>query len=106
MSSQKTRAQSSSSYVPHAYITEAGVDNHAIEVRSKLLHLFGNTLVLAPCWFGPVPAEMANLFKDDVEVPLCLQSSSDLASHTWVSKNLSCSFPSSEVRNSTVKWAD
>ncbi|VVA41671.1 PREDICTED: aminotransferase, partial [Prunus dulcis] len=33
-------------------------------------------------------------------------STSALASHSWVSKNLSRSFPSSEVRNSPVKWAD
>ncbi|CAL2238241.1 unnamed protein product [Prunus armeniaca] len=92
MSSPKTRAQSSS-YVPPAYITGAGVDNHAIEARR-------------PHWFGHVPAEMVELFKNDAEAPLCFQSSSALASHTWVSKNLSCSFPSSEVRNSLVKWAD
>ncbi|CAL8136246.1 unnamed protein product [Prunus armeniaca] len=49
---------------------------------------------------------MANLFKDDVEAPLCFQSSTPLASHTWVSKNLSCSFPSSEVRNNAMKWSD
>ncbi|KAI5313165.1 hypothetical protein L3X38_042339 [Prunus dulcis] len=49
---------------------------------------------------------MALLFKDDAEAPLCFQSSSALASHTWVSKNLSRSYPSSEVRNSLVKWAD
>lgn len=118
MSSPKTRAQSSSSFVPPAYITRARVDNHAIEVRRKLhpfaqknldenvLHLFENTLVLGLHWFGLVLAEMANLFKDDAEAPLCFQSSSALASHTWVSKNLSRSFPSSEVRNSAVKWVD
>ncbi|CAL2265803.1 unnamed protein product [Prunus armeniaca] len=89
MSSPNTRAKGSSSSVPPAYITGAGVDKHTIEVRSKLhpfaqknldenvLHLFENTL-----------------------------SSSALASHTWVSKNLSSSFSSSEVRNSPVKWAD
>ncbi|CAL9003845.1 unnamed protein product, partial [Prunus brigantina] len=63
MSSPKTRAQGSSSSVPPDYVTGAGVDNHAIEVRSKLhpfaqknldenvLHLFENTLVLGPHWF-------------------------------------------------------
>ncbi|CAL9001592.1 unnamed protein product [Prunus brigantina] len=49
---------------------------------------------------------MAELMKKDVEAPLCFESSSALASHSWVSKNLSRSFPSSEVRNSPVKWAD
>ncbi|CAL9028860.1 unnamed protein product [Prunus brigantina] len=49
---------------------------------------------------------MAELFKEDVEAPLCFQSSFALASHTWVSKNLSRSYPTSEVRNSTVKWSD
>ncbi|CAL2259637.1 unnamed protein product [Prunus armeniaca] len=60
MSSPKTHAQGSSSSVPPDYITGAGVDIHAIEVRSKLhpfakknldenvLHLFENTLVLGP----------------------------------------------------------
>ncbi|CAL9021995.1 unnamed protein product [Prunus brigantina] len=115
MSSSKTRAQGSSSSVPSDYITGAGVDNHAIEVRSKLypfaqknldenvLHLFENTLVLGPHWFGPVPPEMAELMRKDAEAPLCFESNSALASHTWVSKNLSRSFPSSEVRNSPVK---
>ncbi|CAL2276231.1 unnamed protein product [Prunus armeniaca] len=118
MSSPKTRAQGSSSSVPPTYITGAGVDKHAIEVRSKfhpfaqknldknVLHLFKNTLVLCPHWFGPVPVEMASLFKDDAEAPLCFESTSTLASHSWVSKNLSRSFPSSEMRNNSVKWAD
>lgn len=109
MSSPKTRAKCSSSSLPPPYISGASVDLHAIEVRSKLhpytqknldenvLHLFKNTLVLE---------EMAELLREDVEAPLCFQSSSTLASHTWVSKNLSCSYPSSEVRNSTVKWSD
>ncbi|CAL9025371.1 unnamed protein product [Prunus brigantina] len=66
MSFPKTRAQSSSS-VPPAYITGAGVDKHAIEVQSKL-H----------------PFAQKNLDEN----------------------NLSHSFPSSEVRNSPVKWAD
>ncbi|CAL2276294.1 unnamed protein product [Prunus armeniaca] len=118
MSSPKTRAQSSSSPVPPDYITRTGVDSHAIEVRSKLhpfaqknldeniLHLFKNTLVLGPHWFGPVLAEMAELMKKDAEAPLCFESTSALSSHSWVSKNLSRSFPSSEVRNNPVKWAD
>ncbi|CAL9029856.1 unnamed protein product, partial [Prunus brigantina] len=118
MSSPKIRASGSSSSVPPDYITGAGVDDHAIEVRSKLypfakknldenvLHLFENTLVLGPHWFGSVPTEMAELMKKDAEAPLCFQSSSALASHSWISKNLSRSFPSSEVRNSPVKWAD
>ncbi|CAL9028695.1 unnamed protein product [Prunus brigantina] len=71
MSSPKIRASGSSSSVPPDYITGAGVDDHAIEVRSKLypfakknldenvLHLFENTLVLGPHWFGSVPTEMA-----------------------------------------------
>ncbi|CAL2237138.1 unnamed protein product [Prunus armeniaca] len=108
MSSPKTRAQSSSVQVPLDYITGIGIDKHAIEVRSKLhpfaqknldenvLHLFKNTLVLGPHWFGPVPAEMAELMKKDAEAPLCFESTSALASHSWVSKNLSQSFPSSE----------
>ncbi|CAL2270528.1 unnamed protein product [Prunus armeniaca] len=49
---------------------------------------------------------MAKLMKKDAEAPLCFESTSGLASHTWVSKNLSRSFPSSEVRSSPVKWAD
>ncbi|CAL8999983.1 unnamed protein product, partial [Prunus brigantina] len=118
MSSPKIRASGSSSSVPPDYITGAGVDDHAIEVRSKLypfakknldenvLHLFENTLVLGPHWFGSIPTEMAELMKKDAEAPLCFQSSSALASHSWISKNLSRSFPSSEVRNSPVKWAD
>ncbi|CAL8117909.1 unnamed protein product [Prunus armeniaca] len=118
MSSSKSRAQSSSVPVPPDYITGAGIDKHAIEVRSKLhpfaqknldenvLHLFENTLVLGPHWFGPVPPKMVELMKKDAEAPLCFESSSALASHSWVSKNLSRLFPSSEVRNSPVKWAD
>ena len=118
MSSPKSRAQSSSASNPPDYITGSGVDAHAIEVRSKLhpfaqknldenvLHLFENTLVLGPHWFGPVPAEVAELLKKDAEAPLCFESTSALASYSWVSKNLSRSFPSSEVRNSPVKWAD
>ncbi|CAL2256896.1 unnamed protein product [Prunus armeniaca] len=49
---------------------------------------------------------MADLFKEDSEAPLCFQSSIPLASHSWVSKNLSCSYPSSEVRNSAERWSD
>ncbi|CAL9005180.1 unnamed protein product [Prunus brigantina] len=49
---------------------------------------------------------MVNLFKEDAEAPFHLQRFSSLASHTWVSKNLSRSYPSSEVRNSAVKWSD
>ncbi|CAL9011436.1 unnamed protein product [Prunus brigantina] len=115
MSSPKTRAQNSPSPIPLDYITRTGVDKHVIEVRSKIhpfakknldenvLHLFQNTLVLGPHWFGPVPSEMKNLFEDAAEAPLCFESSSALSCHTWVSKNLSRSFPSSEVRNSLVK---
>ncbi|BBG99440.1 autoinhibited Ca2+-ATPase 11 [Prunus dulcis] len=106
------------SFDPPDYITGSGIDAHAIEVRSKLhpfaqknldenvLHLFENTLVLGPHWFGPVPAEVTELLRRDAEAPLCFESTSALASHSWVSKNLSRSFPSSEVRNSPVKWAD
>ncbi|CAL2230429.1 unnamed protein product [Prunus armeniaca] len=109
MSSPNTRAKGSSSSRSPAYLTRDGVDNHTIEVRSKLypfarqsldenvLHLFENTLVLGPHWFGHVPEEMTLLFKGDAEAPLCFQSSSALASHTWVSKNLNHPFPSSEV---------
>ncbi|CAL8151980.1 unnamed protein product [Prunus armeniaca] len=39
---------------------------------------------------------MASLFKEDAEAPLCFESTSALASHSWVSKNLSHSFPSNE----------
>ncbi|CAL8082552.1 unnamed protein product [Prunus armeniaca] len=118
MSSPKSRAQSSSVSVPPDYITGTGIDKHAIEVRSKLhpfaqknldenvLHLFKNTLVLGPHWFGLVPTEMAKLMKKDADAPLCFESTSALASHSWVNKNLSRSFPSSEVRNSSVKWVD
>ncbi|CAL8135424.1 unnamed protein product [Prunus armeniaca] len=82
MSSPNTCAKGSSSSVPPDFITGTGVDKHAIEVRSKLhpfakknldknvLHLFENTLVLGPHWFGYVPTEMANLFKDDAEAPM------------------------------------
>ncbi|CAL2229373.1 unnamed protein product [Prunus armeniaca] len=49
---------------------------------------------------------MANLFKDDVEAPLWFQSFFALTCHTWVSKNLSHSFPFSKVRNSPMKWVD
>ncbi|CAL9025006.1 unnamed protein product [Prunus brigantina] len=49
---------------------------------------------------------MAELMRKDTEAPLCFESTSALASHSWVSKNLSRSFPSSEVRNSPVKWVD
>ena len=118
MSSPKSRAQSSSVPALPDYVTGAGIDSHAIEVRSKLhpfaqknldenvLHLFENTLVLGPYWFGHVPPEMAELIKKNAEAPLCFESTSTLASHSWVSKNLSRSFPSSEVRNSSVKWVD
>ncbi|XP_034198185.1 uncharacterized protein LOC117613720, partial [Prunus dulcis] len=118
MSSPRSRAPSSSASIPPDYITGSGIDAHAIEVRSKLhpfaqknldenvLHLFENTLVLGPHWFGPVPTEVAELLRKDAEAPLCFESTSALASHSWVSKHLSRSFPSSEVRNSPVKWAD
>ncbi|CAL8115453.1 unnamed protein product [Prunus armeniaca] len=111
MSSPNIRTKGSSSSVPPAYISGAGVDKHAIEVQSKLhpfaqknldenvFHLFENTLVLGPHWFGFVPTEMVELFKGDAEASLCFESSSALASHSWVSKNLSRSFPSSEVSN-------
>ncbi|CAL8167611.1 unnamed protein product [Prunus armeniaca] len=118
MSSPTTCAKSSSSSRSLAYLTGDGVDNHVIEVRSKLypfaqtnlyenvLHLFEKTLVMGPHWFGPIPKEMAILFRNDAEALLCYQSSTSLASYTWVRKNLSRSFPSSEVRNSAVKWSD
>ncbi|CAL2260164.1 unnamed protein product [Prunus armeniaca] len=118
MSSPKTRAKGSSSSRSLAYLIGDGVDQHAIEVCSKLhpfteknldknvLHLFENTLILGTHWFSALLKEMVHLFKEDVEAPLCLQSSPALASHTWVSKNLSRSYPSSEVRNSAVKWSN
>lgn len=101
MSSQKTHAKSSSSSQPPAYLTGDGVDQHAIKVRSRLypyaqknldenvLHLLGNTLVLGPHWFGHVPEKIAILFKEDAEAMF-----------------LSQSFPTSEVRNSIMKWSD
>ncbi|CAL2240293.1 unnamed protein product [Prunus armeniaca] len=113
MSSPNTRAKSSSSSRSPAYLT-----GHAIEVCSWLhpyawknldenvLHLFENTLILGPHWFGSVSEEMADLFEEDAEAPLCLQSPVVLSSHTWVCKNLSRSYPSSEVRNSAVRWSD
>ncbi|CAL2239193.1 unnamed protein product [Prunus armeniaca] len=118
MSSLNTRAKSSSSSCSPAYLTGDGVDQHVIEVRSRLhpyawknldenvLHLLENTLVLGPHWFGSVPKEMVDLFKEDAEALLYLQSPVALSSHTWVSKNLSRSCPSSEVRNSAVRWSD
>ncbi|BBG93335.1 autoinhibited Ca2+-ATPase 11 [Prunus dulcis] len=80
------------SFDPPDYITGSGIDAHAIEVRSKLhpfaqknldenvLHLFENTLVLGPHWFGPVPLR-CRMLRKDAEAPF-------------------------EVRNSPVKWAD
>ncbi|CAL9011168.1 unnamed protein product, partial [Prunus brigantina] len=80
-SSPKTRAKDSSSSRSPAYLNGDGVDQHAIE-------------------------EMVNLFKKDAEAPLCLQSSSALASHSWVRQNLSRSYPSSEVRNNVVYFLE
>ncbi|CAL2240391.1 unnamed protein product [Prunus armeniaca] len=94
MSSPNTRAKSFSSSRSPAYLTEDGVDQHAIEVRSRLhpytrknldenvLHLFKNTLVLGPHWFGSVLEEMVGLLKEDAKAPLCLQSPTALSSHT------------------------
>ncbi|CAL2228433.1 unnamed protein product [Prunus armeniaca] len=82
MSSPNAGAKGSSSSQSPAYLTADGVDNHVIEVRSKLhpcaqknldeniLQLFENTLVLGPHWFGHVPAEMVELFKDDAKALL------------------------------------
>ncbi|KAL6280385.1 hypothetical protein ACE6H2_017266 [Prunus campanulata] len=118
MSSPKTRAKSASSSVPPDYITGSGIDAHAMEVRSRthpligkkldenVLHIFGDTLILGPRWFGSVPTDVEELLEKDAVAPLCFESSSALSSYSWVSKNLSRSFPSSEVRNSSVKWAD
>ncbi|CAL9005283.1 unnamed protein product [Prunus brigantina] len=72
----------------------------------KTFSTFLRTHILGPHWFGAVPKEMVNLFKEDAEAPFHLQTFSSLASHTWVSKNLSRSYPSCEVRNSAVKWSD
>ncbi|KAI5338118.1 hypothetical protein L3X38_017389 [Prunus dulcis] len=85
MSSPRSRAQSSSASIPPNYITGSGIDAHVIEVRSKLhpfaqknldeniFHLFENTLVLGPHWFGPVLPGMADLLKKDAEAPLCFE---------------------------------
>lgn len=98
-----------------AYISRDGVDDHAIEICSKLhpytkndmdeniLYMFKNTLVFGPHLYGKIPEEMAKLFKEDVEASLCYQNPS-LAFHSWVSKNMSRSYPSSEVRSTSVKW--
>ncbi|BBN68185.1 hypothetical protein Prudu_320S000300 [Prunus dulcis] len=106
MSSPRSRAQSSSASIPPDYITGSGIDAHAIEVRSKLhpfaqknldeniLHLFENTLVLGPHWFGPVLPGMAELLKKDAEA-LCVLK----ALLPWL-------LILGEVRNSPVKWAD
>lgn len=106
MSSPRTRAHSASSSVPPDYITGSGIDAHAMEVRSRLhpfvqkkldenvLHLFDSTLTVG------------KLIKKDAEAPLCYQGNSALSSYSWVNKNLSRSFLSTEVRNSLVKWAD
>ncbi|CAL8152348.1 unnamed protein product [Prunus armeniaca] len=60
MSSPKIHAKGSSSSQPPSFITEDDVDQHAIEIHSKLhsytqrnldenvLHMFKNTLVLGP----------------------------------------------------------
>ncbi|CAL2237815.1 unnamed protein product [Prunus armeniaca] len=113
----KTRARSSSSSFPPPHISGEGVDKHAIEIRSKLhpyskknldaniLHLLGNALVLGPVWFRKVLEDMAKLFKEDVEVPLC-HCNHSLTFHSWVIKNMSKSYPSSEGMNSCVKWSD
>ncbi|KAI5335110.1 hypothetical protein L3X38_025243 [Prunus dulcis] len=87
MSSPNTRAKSSSSSRSPAYLTGDGVDQYAIEI-------------------GSMPGEIVALLKEDAEAPLCFQSSMALSSHTWVSKNLSHSYPSSEVRNNAVSWSD
>ncbi|CAL2228298.1 unnamed protein product [Prunus armeniaca] len=44
--------------------------------------------------------------EEDAEAPLCFQSSTALSFHTWLSKNLSHSYPSGEVRNNVVRWSD
>ncbi|KAI5342458.1 hypothetical protein L3X38_010333 [Prunus dulcis] len=94
MASPKTRARSSSSSFLPPHISGEGVDKHAIGIRSKLhpyckknldaniLHLLGNALVLGPVWFGKVLEDMAKLFKEDVEVPLCHHNHS-LTFHSW-----------------------
>lgn len=77
MSFPNTRAKSSSSLHSPTYLTGDGVDQHAIKVCSRLhlyarknldenvLHLFENTLVLVPHWFGSVPEEMVDLLKEN-----------------------------------------
>ncbi|CAL9021629.1 unnamed protein product [Prunus brigantina] len=47
---------------------------------------------------------MAELFKADAEALFCYHNPS-LIFHSSVSKNLSRSYPSNEVRNSSVKWS-
>lgn len=95
MASPKTRARSSFSSFPPPHISGEGVDKHAIEIRSKrhpystknldenILHLLENALILGLVQFGKVLEELINLIK-----------------------NLSKSYPFSEVRNSSVKWSN
>ncbi|KAI5313182.1 hypothetical protein L3X38_042356 [Prunus dulcis] len=79
MSSPNTRAKSSSSLIPPDYITGTGIDKYAIEVH------IGSVLSLL---------KWQTCSKMTLKLP-CVHS-----------QNLSRSFPSSEVRNSPVKWAD
>ncbi|CAL9029886.1 unnamed protein product, partial [Prunus brigantina] len=73
----------------------------------NVLHLFENTLVLGPHRFGSRPNRNGGVDEERcLKLPYAFKAASALASHSWISKNLSRSFPSSEVRNSPVKWAD
>ncbi|KAI5350132.1 hypothetical protein L3X38_003023 [Prunus dulcis] len=98
MSSPRSRAHSSSASIPPDYITGAGLMPHAIEKYPGARALN---------WFGPIPAEVAELLKKDAEAPLCFENTSALASYSWVKQEFEpVFFPSSEVRNSQSRWAD
>ncbi|CAL9004370.1 unnamed protein product [Prunus brigantina] len=87
MSTSKTRASSSSSVSPD-YLTGAGIDDHAIEVRSKL-HPFTQKnrmrmsfICLIPHWFwgliglAQFRLKWQNCWREMLEAPLRLESTS------------------------------
>ncbi|KAI5338295.1 hypothetical protein L3X38_017566 [Prunus dulcis] len=76
MASLKTRAATSSSSIPPTFITGAGIDKHAIEIRSKL-HPFAQNVLEFWGLIGLVLSQLAKLIKEDAEAPLCFQSSSE-----------------------------
>ncbi|CAL9004110.1 unnamed protein product, partial [Prunus brigantina] len=90
MSSPNTRAKDSCSSRSPAYLPRDGIDNQATEAPTSLA-LF--LLKWQNC--SRVTLKLLYVFK----VPL-------LWHPTWVNKNLSHYFPSSEGRNSPVKWSD